>query len=110
MKRREFINLTTTSALLSSVETLAQEKPLESNIDPKFQLKIMATNWGWSGSLDDFCAAAKKEGYDGIEMWWPNETKDQKELFATLEKHDLEIGYLCGSGHKDPAVNLESFK
>ncbi len=110
MKRREFINLTATSALLSSVETLAQEKPLVSDVDPKFQLKIMATNWGWSGSLDAFCAAAKKEGYDGIEMWWPNETKDQKELFAALEKHDLEIGYLCGSGHKDPAINLESFK
>lgn len=110
MKRREFINLTATSALLSSVETLAQEKPLVLDVDPKFQLKIMATNWGWSGSLDAFCAAAKKEGYDGIEMWWPNETKDQKELFAALEKHELEIGYLCGSGHKDPAVNLESFK
>ncbi|MER0440620.1 TIM barrel protein [Emticicia sp. W12TSBA100-4] len=110
MKRREFISLTATSALLSSVETLAQEKPLLSNVDSKFQLKIMATNWGWSGSLDAFCAAAKKEGYDGIEMWWPNEAKDQKELFAALEKHDLEIGYLCGSGHKDPAINLESFK
>lgn len=110
MKRREFINLTAASALLSSVETLAQEKPLVSNVDPKFQLKIMATNWGWSGSLDAFGAAAKKEGYDGIEMWWPNETKDQKELFAALEKHDLEIGYLCGSGHKDPTINLESFK
>ncbi|GGD64697.1 hypothetical protein GCM10011514_30900 [Emticicia aquatilis] len=110
MKRREFINLTATSALLSSVETLAQEIPWVSNVDPKFQLKIMATNWGWSGSLDAFCAAAKKEGYDGIEMWWPNETKDQKELFAALEKYDLEIGYLCGSGHKDPVINLESFK
>ena len=110
MKRREFINLTATSALLSSVETLAQEKPLVAYVDPKFQLKIMATNWGWGGSLDAFCAAAKKEGYDGIEMWWPNETKDQKELFAALEKHDLEIGYLCGSGHKDPAINLENFK
>jgi sugar phosphate isomerase/epimerase len=110
MKRREFINLTATSALLSSVETLAQEKPLVAYVDPKVQLKIMATNWGWGGSLDVFCAAAKKEGYDGIEMWWPNETKDQKELFAALEKHDLEIGYLCGSGHKDPNINLENFK
>ncbi len=44
-------------------------------------------------------------------MWWPDtKAKDQKELFAALEKHELEIGYLCGSGHKDPATNLESFK
>jgi sugar phosphate isomerase/epimerase len=110
MKRREFINLTTTSGLLSSIEMMAHEKPLVSYVDPKFQLKIMATNWGWGGSLDTFCAAAKKEGYDGIEMWWPNETKDQKELFAALEKHNLEIGYLCGSGHKDPVINFENFK
>lgn len=110
MKRREFMNLTATGALLSSIETLAQEKLLVPNTDPKFQLKIMATNWGWADSLDAFCAAAKKEGYDGIEMWWPNETKDQKELFAALEKHDLEIGYLCGSGDKNPAINLENFK
>lgn len=110
MKRREFMNLTATGALLSSIETLAQEKLLVQDVDPKFQLKIMATNWGWDDSLDAFCAAAKKEGYDGIEMWWPNETKDQKELFAALEKHDLEIGYLCGSGDKNPAINLENFK
>ncbi len=110
MKRREFMNLTATGALLSSIETLAQEKLLIPSADPKFQLKIMATNWGWNDSLDAFCAAAKKEGYDGIEMWWPNETKEQKELFAALEKHNLEIGYLCGSGDKNPATNLESFK
>ncbi|MDZ7935111.1 MAG: TIM barrel protein, partial [Emticicia sp.] len=110
MKRREFMNLTATGALLSSIETLAQEKLFVPNIDPKFQLKIMATDWGWKDSLDGFCATAKKEGYDGIEMWWPNETKGQKELFSALEKHDLEIGYLCGSGDKNPATNLENFK
>ncbi len=110
MKRREFMNLTATSALLSSVETIAQEKISVENINAGFQLKIMATNWGWEGSMDAFCAAVKKEGYDGVELWWPNEPKDQKELFAALEKHDLEIGYLCGAGQKDASVNLENFK
>lgn len=110
MKRREFMNLTATSALLSSMETLAQEKISVDNINAGFQLKIMATNWGWEGSMDAFCAAAKKEGYDGVELWWPNEPKDQKELFNALEKYDLEIGYLCGAGQKDASVNLENFK
>ncbi len=110
MKRREFMNLTATNALLSSMETLAQEKISVDNINAGFQLKIMATNWGWEGSMDAFCAAAKKDGYDGVELWWPNEPKDQKELFAALEKHDLEIGYLCGAGQKDASVNLENFK
>ncbi len=110
MKRREFMNLTATSALLSSVETIAQEKISVENINAGFQLKIMATNWGWEGSMDAFCAAVKKEGYDGVELWWPNEPKDQKELFAALEKHDLEIGYLCGSSQKDYSAHLETFK
>jgi sugar phosphate isomerase/epimerase len=110
MKRREFMNLTATGTLLSSMETLAQEKISVDNINAGFQLKIMATNWGWEGSMDAFCAVAKKEGYDGVELWWPNEPKDQKELFIALEKHDLEIGYLCGAGQKDASINLENFK
>jgi sugar phosphate isomerase/epimerase len=110
MKRREFMNLTTAGTLLSSVETIAQEKMPIFKANADFQLKIMATNWGWEGSMDAFCAAAKKEGYDGVELWWANEPKDQKELFAALEKYDLEIGYLCGGSQDDPSVHLDYFK
>ena len=110
MKRREFMNLSAAGALLSSVETLAQEKLNFVGTNADFQLKIMATNWGWNGTLDAFCAAARKEGYDGIEMWWTNDPKDQKELFAVLEKYDLDIGYLCGGSQKDYSIHLETFK
>ena len=66
-------------------------------MNKNFELKILATNWGFQGTTDQFCAAAKKEGYDGIEIWWPGEKKDHDELFAALKKHSLEVGFLCGS-------------
>src|SRR5688572_11404827 len=61
------------------------------------ELKVLATNWGYPGTLDAFCAHAKKEGYDGIEIWWPMEKKGQDELFGALKKHGLDVGFLCGS-------------
>ena len=36
----------------------------------KLQLKVLATNWGFEGTLRDYIAKVKKEGYDGIEIWW----------------------------------------
>ena len=51
-------------------------------MNKNFELKILATNWGFNGTIDEYCAKVKKEGYDGIEIWWPAEKKDQDELFA----------------------------
>lgn len=75
-----------------------------------FQLKILATNWGYAGTIEAYCAAVKKEGYDGIEIWWPTVQKEQDELFATLKKHQLEVGFLCGSGKSNYSENIEAFK
>lgn len=79
-------------------------------MDSKFELIIMGTNWGFEGSVDAFCAKAKKEGYNGIEMWWPLNKKDQDELFAALKQHQLQIGFLCGGSQSNPAEHLYSFK
>ncbi len=75
-----------------------------------FSLKVLATNWGFEGSLDAYCARVKGEGYDGIEIWWPMEKKDQNELFATLKKYNLEVGFLCGAYQKDFAEHLAHFQ
>ena len=75
-----------------------------------FELKVLATNWGFPGSLDEYCAKVKKEGYDGIEMWWPMQKKDQDDLFAALKKYGLEIGFLCGSGEQVYEKHLAQFK
>lgn len=74
------------------------------------ELKILATSWGYEGTLEQYCAQAKKEGYDGIETWWPMEKKDQEELFALLKEHELEIGFLCGGSQADYNEHLEYFK
>lgn len=93
MNRRKFIqNTVASSALLgSSLRAVAK---------PKIEMEtvIMATNWGFQGSLDEFCKKAKKEGYDGIEVWYPNDPKEQNELFEALQKHELQLGYLT-AGH-----------
>ena len=75
-----------------------------------FELKILATNWGYPGTLDEYCGRAKKEGYDGIEIWWPTDIKKQEELFTCLKKHHLDVGFLCGAGQANYQEHLDAFK
>ena len=74
------------------------------------ELNVLATSWGFHGSLDEFCAKAKKEGYDGIEIWWPGEQKGQDELFSALKKHQLKVGFLCGGSQSNWKEHLDTFK
>ena len=76
---------------------------------PGFSLTFMATDWGFNGSREAFCAAAKKEGYQGIEVWWPGDEKGQLELFDALKKHELQVGFLCGGWQSDVKEHLQSF-
>ncbi len=53
----------------------------------------------------------KKAGYDGVEAWWPTDNKaKQDELFSTLKKYDLSLGFLCGGSQEDPETHLEYYK
>jgi len=79
-------------------------------MNKNFELKILATNWGFHGTQDEFLAKVKKEGYDGIEIWWPGEKNRQDELFAGLKKYQLEVGFLCGAWQSNWQEHLESFK
>lgn len=90
-------------------ESLVAAKP-SFHLPSNFAIKILATNWGFDGSVDQFCAKAKKEGYDGIEMWWPSAKTAQDELFDALKKHQLELGLLCGVGESDPKKHVDAFK
>ena len=111
MNRRKFMNTAIAGlGALSAIETIAEESAPSFEKVNASSLKILATNWGYVGTLDAFCAAAKKEGYDGAEFWWPQNQKDHDELFAALKKHDLQVGFLCGSGLKDYAAHLDFFK
>ena len=112
--RREFIKTTAASSaalLFSSMESFANQPLPIPETNKNYALKILATSWGFQGTIDDFCAKVKKEGYDGIELWWPtNNKKAQDDIFAALKKHDLEIGFLCGGSQSNPQEHLEFYK
>ena len=79
-------------------------------MNSNFDLKIMATNWGFPGTIDEYCAKVKLDGYDGIEIWWPNEQKDQDELFNALKKYSLEVGFLTAGHESNYKDHFATFK
>jgi sugar phosphate isomerase/epimerase len=111
--RRDFLKATTlatTGLFISSLdEWAAANKPSFTKND-KFELKILATDWGFVGGLEAFCKKVKEEGYDGIEAWWPREKSSQEQLFALLKKYQLDIGFLCGGSQSNWEQHLNSFK
>ena len=112
MKRRNFIQSTASAAtalMLTSLDTFATSQP-NKNMNTNFQLKILATSWGFEGTTDEYCAKVKKEGYDGIETWWPIKKEEQDELFAALKKYNLEVGFLTAGHESNFNDNLSSFK
>lgn len=113
--RRKFIKTSAAGSaalLLSSLDSLALAgRPASSVLNRNYELKILATSWGFQGTMDAFCAKAKKEGYDGIELWWPTDNKKvQDEIFTALKAYDLEIGFLCGGSQSNPQEHLEFYK
>jgi sugar phosphate isomerase/epimerase len=111
--RRKFIKTSTAGSaalLLSSLDSFSQSHKPSFAMNKNYELKIMATNWGFRGTLDEFCAKAKKEGYDGIEAWWQGDDKKSQELFAVLKNYGLEIGFLCGVAQTNPQEHLDAYK
>ena len=97
------------AGVLAGFESVANENAAPFQFENKLSLKVLGTNWGFVGTTDQFCAAIKKEGYDGTEMWWPGSKEKQAELLAALQKYNLEVGFLCGSGEREYAAHLDSF-
>jgi len=109
--RRKFLANTTGIAALSVAPLEYLKAKNTTHMQPNnFKAIILATNWGFEGTVDAFCAKAKKAGYDGIEMWWPMDQKNQEILFEALNKHELSIGFLCGVGEEEPTKHVAAFK
>jgi sugar phosphate isomerase/epimerase len=108
MNRRDFIKKTSVmSSVLMANGTFA--KP-DFSIPADFKLTMLATNWGFSGSIDDFAKKAKEEGYDGVELWLPDQQKDRDAMMNALSKNGLKYGFLVGAGEKDFKQNYDSFE
>ncbi|MCE6990685.1 TIM barrel protein [Dyadobacter sp. CY323] len=99
-----------TAGVLTGFETFADANAAPVQFADKLSLKVLGTNWGFVGNTDAFCAALKKEGYDGMEIWWQGNPEKRNELLAALKKYDLEVGFLCGSAAPDYAAHLDGFK
>jgi sugar phosphate isomerase/epimerase len=98
MNRRNFVKNTLAAAPLAFSKGIVENKPSKKVAVP---VLVLATNWGMSLSVDEFCAKAKAEGYDGIEMWWQTDPVKQKAVFDALQKHEMQIGFLCGGNGSD---------
>ncbi|MEQ1675934.1 MAG: twin-arginine translocation signal domain-containing protein [Chitinophagaceae bacterium] len=110
--RRNFIKLTgaaTTAALLSSLESVAAANKPSFTVNKDFELLILATDWGYTGSYDSFFAKIKADGYDGAETWCPGDEKGRTELATAVQKHGMKVGLLYGAGDSNPQKNYDEF-
>lgn len=73
-------------------------------------IKFFATPWGFTGSMDEFAAKAKKDGYDGIEIWWPFGPEEQEALFNAIRKYQLDLGLVSGGSQSNWQEHLHHFK
>jgi sugar phosphate isomerase/epimerase len=100
----------TAALLFSSLNEFSATNKPAFTMNKNFELKILATNWGFNGTIDEYCSKVKKDGYDGIEIWWPTEKKGQDELFAAVKKNNLEVGFLTAGHESNYPEHLHTFK
>ena len=111
LSRRNFLALsaaTGTGALFSNLQSLA--KPMNQPEAQGFKLLVFATNWGYTGSWEEFAVKIKKLNYDGAELWFPADAAQRNEIFSAFRKHALQLGFLIGSGERNYQKHLDQFR
>jgi sugar phosphate isomerase/epimerase len=110
INRRDFLQQTAmagSSLFLPSMDEYG--KPISTISHAGYELLIMATNWGFNGDAAAFCEKAKKEGYNGIEVWLPGDEKSRKEIADAAAKNNLSLAFLYGGSDKDPGKHMQQF-
>ena len=75
------------------------------------EILFFQTNWGNTLSWDAFCQRAKASGFDGIDIWLPNDAADQEALRAALLKYGLRLNLMHGTNNSLPfEESLEQYK
>lgn len=113
LTRRKFIALGSFSSTVALIGNSVQANPFlpqKQKNAPGFELLIMATNWGFDGDWEQFCAKIKKLGYDGAEAWYIHEAAGRKEFIEAFERHNLKYGLLIGGSDANPNKHFEQFK
>ncbi len=106
--RREFIGLTGAAYLGSSLASVGG--PLNVVNQPGYQLLVFATNWGFTGNWSDFFGKVKAAGYDGVEVWYPSETKDREEFQKAVSDYGLQYGFLVGGSDQNADRHYAQFR
>jgi sugar phosphate isomerase/epimerase len=110
VNRRNFLQQTAlagTSFFLPSINEF--DNPLRSVTYAGYELLIMATNWGFGGDTQAFCEKAKKEGYNGIEVWMPGDEKSRNDIAEAALKNNLSLAFLYGGGDPDHIKHFQQF-
>ncbi len=109
--RRQFIRNSGLTASAFALSTFDSYSSTGTSVKPSagFTLKIMATSWGFNGDINSFCAKAKQEGYDGIEVWVPGDEKGRTVLAEAIQSSGLFLGLLCGGSDPVFAKHLDQF-
>ena len=100
--------MTGTTVALNSLEAFAS--PLGTTQQSGYSLLIFATNWGFPGNWDQFCAKTKESGYDGVEVWYPTDEAQRKDFFAAIQKYNLKFAFLFGGSDRDPQKHFDQFR
>ncbi len=106
--RREFMNLTAGSWLAGTLSPITASADIKAQ--PGYELIILATNWGFSGSYGEFCKKAKGAGYDGVEVWFPSNSKDRDDCLNAVKDNSLKIGFMLGGSDSDVKKHFQQFK
>lgn len=107
--RRVFLGkISVATAMMKTIETFAQ--PETTSPSPGYALMVLATNWGFSGNWNAFAAKAASEGYDGVEVWTPQDSEERKNFLSAMNAHGLKFGLLIGSNDRDPVRHLDQFQ
>jgi len=112
MKRRDFLKnsgVLAVPALPNLLERLAEQQVLLAK-SPGFSLKIFNTNWGFNGTRDAFFQQTKDAGYDGVELWVPQQDADRDNLMDVATKYQLEFGLLCSGSAPEFSKHLAQFE
>ncbi len=70
----------------------------------------MATNWGFRGTVDEFCAKAKKKDTMVLRCGGRAMLRVSRIYSHALKKHGLEVGFLCGGSSSNAQEHLTQFK
>ncbi len=66
------------------------------------EILFFQTNWGNTRSWDAFCQQARASGFDGIDIWLPNDAGEQEALRVALQKHGLKLNLMHGTDNSLP--------